>query len=298
MNQSASQPPVLMPRLHDFLAEILVVAVLYRRFPADAPALQTLGSLLTTSGTSLDLYIHDNSPEAHAVDSIPASFRVEYLHDPTNPGVARAYNRGAQHACERGKKWLLLLDQDTSFAADALQRYADAVAANPGISLFAPRLVADGVLCSPCVYTAGIGRHLRLVDAGPMRLKGRSILNSGMLIRLDAFEAIGGFDERIPLDFADHDFCRRFAQRFGEAYILDMACTHGFSDREDTPLASALGRFAFFCQGARNSIRTPLDRLSYPAAVLVRCLVLSFRYRTVRFLPVFWQGMTGQCRDA
>jgi len=293
VNLTDSQAPGRMPCLHDFLAEILAVMVLYRRSPADATTLQTLESALVTSGAFLDLFIHDNSPGAQPVDAVAAPFCIEYFHDPSNPGVARAYNRGAQHAREQGKKWLLLLDQDTSFPADALQRYADAVAAKPGISLFAPRLFADGVLCSPCAYFAGIGRHLRSVDAGPMRLKGRGILNSGMLVSLEAFEAIGGFDERIPLDFADHDFCRRFASRFGEAYILDMTCTHGFSDREDAPLASALARFAFFCQGARNSIRSPLDLLTHPLAALVRCLVLSFRYRTVRFLPVFWQGMIG-----
>ncbi|MBI5657139.1 MAG: glycosyltransferase [Geobacter sp.] len=282
-----------MPCLHDFLTEILAVVVLYRRSSADAPTLQTLGNLLATSGTPLDLFIHDNSPGAHPADAAAALFRIEYHHDPTNPGVARAYNRGAQHARERGKKWLLLLDQDTSFPVDALQRYADAVAANPGISLFAPRLFADGVLCSPCAYAAGIGRHLRSVDVGPMRLQGRGILNSGMLIRLDAFEEIGGFDERIPLDFADHDFCRRFARRFGQAYILDMDCGHGFSDREDTSLASALARFAFFCQGARNSIRTPLDLLTHPLAALARCMRLSLRYRTFRFLPLLVRGMIG-----
>jgi len=246
-----------------------------------------------TSGAFLDLFIHDNSPGAQPADAVAAPFCIEYRHDPSNPGVARAYNRGAQHAREQGKKWLLLLDQDTSFPADALQRYADAVAANPGIFLFAPRLFADGVLCSPCAYTAGIGRHLRSVDAGPMRLKGRGILNSGMLIRLDVFEKAGGFDERIPLDFADHDFCRRFADRYGEAYILDMDCGHGFSDREAASLESALARFAFFCQGARNSIRSPFDWLSYPLAVLARCSVLSLRYRTFRFWPLLLRGMIG-----
>ncbi len=119
-----------------------------------------------------------------------------------------------------------------------------------------------------------------------------------MLINVDAMKKIGGFDERIPLDFADHDFCRRFASRFGEAYILDMDCGHGFSDREETPLASALARFTFFCQGARNSIRSPLDRLTHPLAMLVRCLVLSLRYRTFRFWPLLLRGMTGQSRDA
>jgi len=283
----------MMMDIDTFIDSIAAVVVLYNSQLAVSPTINSIRASWEACNGTLDLYIHDNSPGAGAVDATAALFRIEYRHDPTNPGVARAYNRGARHARERGKKWLLLLDQDTSFPADALQRYADAVAANPGISIFAPRLVADGVLCSPCAYTAGIGRHLRQVDAGPMRLKGHSILNSGMLIRLDAFEAIGGFDERIPLDFADHDFCRRFAGRFGEAYILDMTCTHGFSDREDAPLASALARFVFFCQGARNSIRSPLDLLTHPLAALVRCAVLTLRYRTFRFLPLLVRGMIG-----
>lgn len=124
-----------------------------------------------------------------------------------------------------------------------------------------------------------------------MQLQGRSLLNSGILVSLEAFEAIGGFDERIPLDFADHDFCRRFAERYGNAYILDVDCEHGFSDREESSLESALSRFAFYCRGARYSVRSLTDYLSHPLVVAVRRTVLSLRYRTVRFILVMLKEM-------
>lgn len=272
--------------INSFLPHALAVLVLYRRSPTESSAMQTLGSSLASYGAFLDLFIHDNSPVAQTINDIFDSFRITYQHDPSNPGVAKAYNEGARIARESGKKWLLLLDQDTEFPVEAIEKYSASVAMNTRINMFAPRLVSKGRLCSPCGYWSGMGYHLSHVGPGLMGLKRRGVLNSGMLVSLEPFDAIGGFDERIPLDFADHDFCRRFENRYGEAYILDIDCEHGFSDREETSLESALARFAFFCRGARFSSRSFSDRLTHPIVVITRCVMLSLRYRTWRFIPV------------
>ncbi|GAM11021.1 glycosyl transferase family 2 [Geobacter sp. OR-1] len=268
------------------LDEILAVLVVYQRDITSADSVASLSRSLTTSGFSLDLFIHDNSPFVQSVDNSFKSLKIIYHHDPTNPGVAGAYNAGARFARESGKKWLLLLDQDTSFPVNALDVYAQAVADNAAIEMFAPRLVSHGRIFSPCGYCAGIGYHLGRVESGLMSLQGRGILNSGMLVRVDAFDAVGGFDERIPLDFADHDFCRRFADKFPAVFILDLDCGHGFSDREEAPLEAALARFAFFCRGARYSMRSFPDIVTHFVAASIRCVVLSTRYRTWRFIPV------------
>jgi GT2 family glycosyltransferase len=123
-----------------------------------------------------------------------------------------------------------------------------------------------------------------------MALDGKSIFNSGMLVSLDAFNAVGGYDEKIPLDFADHDFCRRFARIYCEIYILDLSCEHGFSNLENSSIENALMRFSFYCRGARNSCKSPMDKFSHLLVVLVRCIVLSLRYRSFRFLPIIMRN--------
>jgi glycosyltransferase involved in cell wall biosynthesis len=236
----------------------------------------------------LELLVYDNSPTAQSIEEFKF-LRIIYQHDPSNPGVAAAYNNGARIARESGKKWLLLLDQDTLFPVDTIEMYCASLANSKGFHMFAPRLVAKGLLFSPFGYWGGIGYHLRNVIPGLMSLKRRGVLNSGMLVSCEAFDGVGGFDERIPLDFADHDFSRRFAEQFGEAFIVNLDCEHGFSDREEATLESALARYAFFCYGARQSIKSFSDSITYAIAVIKRCLVLSVRYRTMRFVPVMIQ---------
>lgn len=284
-----SQTPIdasITAGLQAFLSRTLAVLVLYRRSPGDSSTLQSLGRSLSSSNASLDLFIYDNSPDPCLIEDLGLSFRLDYHHDPSNPGVSRAYNEGARIAREKGKRWLLLLDQDTLFPKHAVADYAAAVAGNPASLFFAPLLFSGGRLLSPCGFRFGTGFYLSETPAGKMELNGRSILNSGMLVDLSAFEEVGGFDERIPLDFADHDFCRRVSDHFGAAFIIDLPCEHGFSDSEGATLEGALARYAFFCRGARQCMRSFPDRITNLPAVILRCLVLSIRYRTMRFIPV------------
>jgi glycosyltransferase involved in cell wall biosynthesis len=272
-------------RIAAFLDQTLAVLVLYRRALAESPTVVSLNCCLTAC-PPIDLFVYDNSPEPQAVELAGTRMRVEYHHNPSNPGVSTAYNEGARIARRAGKKWLLLLDQDTIFPENAMTAYAGIATVHPEVKLFAPLLFSDGLLLSPCGFRLGAGYHLKEVPSGRMQLDGRGILNSGMLVDLDAFEAVGGFDERIPLDFADHDFCRRFAIRFGESLIIDLACKHGFSNREESTIESALVRYALFCRGARQSIRSFPDMVARPVVAICRCLVLTGRYRTCRFIPV------------
>ena len=54
------------------------------------------------------------------VSKWPASFPIHYVHDPSNGGLAPAYNFALEHAESEGREWLLLFDQDTSLTVDFL----------------------------------------------------------------------------------------------------------------------------------------------------------------------------------
>lgn len=269
------------------LNEILAIIVVYRCDPVCADSIISLSRSLEFCGNKLDVMIYDNSPfPQHIPLQIKGFSRIIYQHNPSNPGVSVAYNEGAKIARESGKKWLLLLDQDTVFPVTAMNIYADAIKSNPGTRFFAPVLMSNGVVCSPCFYVGGIGFRLSEKVTGIMSLKRRSVLNSGALVKLEAFDAIGGFDERIQLDFSDHDFCHRFSKRYEDIFILDMVCEHGFSDNEKISEENARSRFDFYCRGARYSSKSFFTYGTFLIAVVVRFLFLSLRYRTWCFLPI------------
>lgn len=265
---------------------ILAVLVLYGKQPTASATLQSLAAALHREDMTLDLLLYDNSPVPLVTDpsALSLPFKIHYCHDPSNPGVSAAFNAGAKLARQMGKEWLLLLDQDTVFPQDAVDRYLSALR-DGGHSLFAPKLTAEGRLLSPCGYLAGIGYHLRSVDQGSMRLEGRSVLNSGLLVALAAFEAVGGYDENVRVDFADFTFLNRFRRLFSEINVVDMACRHGFSNLEMVPLDAALRRFSGYCRDGRAAAITPLLILTHAFLVLRRCAVLTLRYGSIRFLP-------------
>jgi hypothetical protein len=267
---------------------ILAVMVLYRRPLGETESYRSLGRSLAVSGSSLDLLVYDNSPVPTPLPTADSPFpwRVTLCHDPTNPGVSRAFNRGAKLAMERGKQWLLLLDQDTTFPEHAAASYCRAMWEHPHIPVITPRLVSAGRLYSPCGYRGGIGYCLAGAQAGEFPLAGRGILSSGMLVQLDPFLACGGYDEQVRLDFADFAFIDRLRRSHDRAWLLDLDCVHSFSGDEDAGESAALDRFAMFCRDGRAAARTPIYRISHLFLAIRRCLRLTIRYKTARFFGV------------
>jgi GT2 family glycosyltransferase len=275
--------------LQSCLNDMLAVLVVYRRDLAISDTFVSLSRSLEKLGCHLELIVYDNSPSPQDVSlAKDGPCRLTYHHDPSNPGVSKAYNTALRMARERGKRWLLLLDQDTSFPPDALPIYFQALQSGQA-ELFAPVLKTGARLISPCFYWKGIGFPLMKAPKALMPLKNRSVLNSGMLVNVVAMDRIGGFNEQIPLDFADHDFCSRFSRASGSVCILDMDCQHRFADREVPDFQKDLHRFSLYCTGARRCISSPLDAIGYAVTVFVRCGVLTLRYRSMRFLGILFR---------
>jgi GT2 family glycosyltransferase len=265
------------------LDRLLAVVVLYRADLAATETYRSLAASCIAAGGSMDLFVYDNSPDPLLLDASRSSgpLRIIYRHDPANAGVSSAFNAGARLARELGKEWLLLLDQDTGFPPGAMAVYLAAITG--GGELFAPQLVADNRLLSPCGYRGGVGFHLAGVTPGEFSLAGRSVLNSGLLVRRAAFEACGGYDERVQVDFADFAFVNRVRRKYPCITVLDLVCRHGFSNLESVPLESARRRFAGYCRDGRAAAVTPLLLFSHAFLVLRRCAVLTLRYRSLCF---------------
>jgi rhamnosyltransferase len=272
-----------------FFDDILAVLVLYKKRVGESETLLSLAKSLNGNPEKIDIVIYDNSPtpQWRGDGTQCDAFHIRYINDPSNPGVSKAYNAGFELARQLHKKWLLLLDQDTVFPEGALATYGAHIEKYDSPALLAPMLVCDGRIYSPCRQVVNVNFPLRVIRPGWVKTKGLSVLNSGMCIRLDAFEKIGGFDERIRLDFADHDFMRRYRRYFTNFMLIDMVCRHGFSDKETSDINISLTRFGHYCEGAKNSIKNPADPFSLLPVVLVRAARLSLRFRSVRFLRVF-----------
>lgn len=273
---------------------LLAVLVLYNQRLATSKSFLSLFNSQSGVHERVHLLVYDNSPIPVGLESElgVADGGVEYVSDIRNPGVSKAFNVGAHVARRLECTHLLFLDQDTVFPHNALSAYVTAVEAHPDGNLFAPILSSRNKMYSPCRSILNFNIPFARRKTGTLPAKGVSVLNSGMCIRLEAFEEAGGFDESIPLDFADHDFFKRYRSRFKSFVLLDIVCEHGFADNEASDLNPAIARFGLYCRGARNSIKKPLDAFSIPPLAVMHAIRLSLRFGTFRFLYLLIRAFT------
>ena len=73
------------------------------------------------------LYIIDNTEGNDNKSRIPKNKKIEYTFKNENIGVAAALNIGAKKAIKDGFKYLLTLDQDTTFKPKVMDMLKDAI---------------------------------------------------------------------------------------------------------------------------------------------------------------------------
>lgn len=166
-----------------------------------------------------------------------------------NEGFAAAANRGA--ALADGEA-IVFLNNDTEPQPGWLEALADHAEANPAAAVIGARLlyptgavqhagVAIGQDGYPHNLYAGFPPDHPVV-ARPRRLQ--AVTGACMLVRRDAFEAVGGFDTGFLNSLEDVDLCLRIGEGGGEVhYCAEAIVTHlesasrGRQDRFEQSLA-------------------------------------------------------------
>ncbi|HWW41767.1 glycosyltransferase [Pedobacter sp.] len=266
--------------------DILIVVVIY-----NTPLEESL-SLISLDQNCLksDVFIYDNSLISNYQNHL-VSFRnlnIKYVHDATNPGVSKAYNTAADFAFNNKKKLLLLLDQDTCLPENGIKEYLKAVNANPKMNLFAPMLKFNDKIYSPCNYYIHRGSHKKQFNTGVNSLKYTNFLNSGLLIKVDAFFKVKGYDENIRLYFSDFEFVNRFKKEYQEYYLVDMICNHELSSTDMSDAFKALQRFKIYCEDAKRASKSISLRLQYFITLSLRAVKLSLYFKDLKFIMIFF----------
>jgi GT2 family glycosyltransferase len=211
---------------------IIAVVVLYEMAPESSPSLCTFRAELAQwpdLADLIDLVVFDNSPAAQA---LPPGFFGRYLHDGTNPGLAKRYNQALEIANLQGATWLLLLDQDTTLTREYFEEVAcllPQLVSEFAIVAIVPRLTCDGAMRSPHFpqfrkSSSRIDLRQHGVVPGLVRA-----FNSGALLRVCAVNRIGGFPESYWLDYLDHATFHRLQQGQGRLYLMGTRLEHDMS---------------------------------------------------------------------
>jgi N-acetylglucosaminyl-diphospho-decaprenol L-rhamnosyltransferase len=225
---------------------------------------------------------------------------VVVIRPSSNVGYGAACNLGVTSAT--GDE-LLLLNADVVLTADAIEKMRSRLARGLSAGVVGPRILAGESLqpsarAFPRLRTGLLGRRspltrlLARLGAPPAEFR-RSYGPAGqvdwvsgacMLVRREAFEDIGGFDESYWLYWEDADLCRRLADCGWRIYHEPASVVHhataasGINDRTIRAFHDSAMRFADQ-HIARNDLQKGLIR----AALRLRCRVaLALHARTGR----------------
>lgn len=183
------------------------------------PLRHMLGSLPPGTKT----VIVNNAPEdaLECLDGFDSPGPVTLINNAENTGFGAACNRGAQQV---DSEFILFLNPDavlTPGSMEALEEAADsfpnAVAFNPAMTDARGRpLFKRGSVLLP--------RRARRPRGGPSETTTVPVLNGAALfVRKSAFDAVGGFDERIFLYHEDDDLSLRLAEEVGDLMFVRQA---------------------------------------------------------------------------
>lgn len=192
------------------MENILFILVLYNKLPEESAAYISLTALLGEEAQD-SLYIHDNTQH--------------------NIMLAKAYNCGLAEARKRGKKWIVLLDDDTHLNETYLQALLEATS-NSQCAIAAPILKDQfGTQISPTWYDARRGPFL-YNSTKPKNKDVMNILNSGLAIRCDIIAEVNDFNEDFPLDYLDIWLCYTLHQKHIPITIMPATLQHNLSIKD------------------------------------------------------------------
>ena len=175
------------------------------------------GCLTAISAAGVSTVVVDNASTDSTV-AIAANAGARVLRNARNEGFGRAMNRGVEVAAT---KYCLLLNPDVDFAPDAVRILRDALESHTNAMLAGPQLIEhdgrDGTLS-----TSPINPPVEKSATQTARFV--SLLSgAALLLRREAFAALGGFDPNIFLFWDDNDLCRRAIDAGHDVLRVDAA---------------------------------------------------------------------------
>jgi rhamnosyltransferase len=117
-----------------------------------------------------------------------------------NNGISAVLNVAALKAIQNGNDILLTMDQDSFFSKEMINKYSSFVD-----SLNWSKTSVVGVAPKDYDNHVLLEKNLEPAILTPVQL----LITSGSFLNLKLFSLVGGFDERLFIDWVDYDYCLR-----------------------------------------------------------------------------------------
>lgn len=237
--------------------DVAAVVVTYDAVPWIEQCLASISGVPTV--------VVDNGSSDGTVDAVRERFRDVRVIESENRGLAAGWNVGIR---ETDSRYVLLLNADAWLVGDALQRLVAFADTRPRAAVVGPRLLnADGTLqrsvrgfptlwrlATEYLFLRKLAPRSQALNAfyaaGFAHDEARRaewLMGFAMLVRREAFEAVGGFDEEFFLFSEETDLCRRLWDAGWEVWFTPEA--------EFTHVAGASHGGRMFGENVRGHLR-------------------------------------------
>jgi GT2 family glycosyltransferase len=223
------------------------------------------------SGIS-EIVVVDNASDDNSLD-LAAEFegRVKFIRNPQNLGFAAGVNLGFSTTTA---PYVLILNPDVQAVADAVQTLQAFLDAHPEAGAVGGHVNAKYLprpLATPwTLIRENLGIPVSSLPANPSEIEQAAA--AALMIRRDAYDRIGGFDERFyPAWYEDVDFCKRLKAVGWQIHFLpESRFLHegGYS-------AAALGPEKFAAAYYRNQLRYVAKHYGKTAGLAVRASLVA-----------------------
>ncbi len=217
---------------------------------------ETLGAFLSSldaAGAVASVTVVDSDSPRRTAEPVARKHGAAFVAMPANLGYGAAANAGARRGVA---PFIAICNSDVVVAPGAFAALAAAGAADPSIGVLGPRILETGGSLYPSARPlpnfwlgAGHGVFGRVWPGNPWTRHYRPVLDpagpgidagwlsgSCLVVRRDAFERVGGFDEGFFMFMEDVDFGRRLGLAgYRCRWVPAAAVTHmgGHSWRSD-----------------------------------------------------------------
>jgi GT2 family glycosyltransferase len=255
----------------------------------------SIESALATSDVA-EIVVVDNASSDGSMATLPSSDKIRRIQNSENRGFAAGVNQAFQAT---RAEFVLALNPDARATPGAIAELERLMRGLPKAGAiggdvnerYPPRNLPTWA--SIAAENLGLPRRARRPGNGEAQLVGQPAA-AAMLIRREAFDAVGGFDEGfLPAWYEDVDFCFRLRAAGWESYFAPRArFIHdgGYS-------AKALGPAAFATAYYRNQLRYAEKHLGRGATSAIRASIAAGMAIRILLRPrlagAYWKALSG-----
>jgi GT2 family glycosyltransferase len=203
-------------------------------------------SVLDTSRID-KIFLVDNSP-TDDLKILVTDLRIEYIHNPSNPGFGFSHNVAIQKAIELDSKYHFIVNPDIYFEGDVVSPMVEYMKNDVSVGMVMPQILnVDGsiqnlpkLLPSPfSILKRKIAKPTKLFQNFINKYELREVpidmiynapVLSGCftLLSLDAIKKVGRYDDSFFMYFEDWDLSRRMHQHYKTIYFPRVSVYHGY----------------------------------------------------------------------